>query len=356
MKVCVIGGGNIGTLTAAEVAAKGEDVRVVTSKPDEWDGRLSVLDAGDNAILADVPVKATDDLVAGVTAAEYVFITYPTYLLADLCARLLTIAEPGQRVGMVPGACGELFLHQLVNVGCTLFGLQRVHSIARIKEPGRSVYMLGRKPSIDIAAVPTRGANAVAADLSRWLDMPCRVLPNYLTLTLTPSNPILHTARIRTMFADWREGVTYPRNILFYEEWTDADSELMLAMDDELQELCARVPMDLSGVRSLRVHYESPDAQAMTQKISHIPAFRGLTSPMREVGEGQWVPDFSSRYFRADFAYGLRAIQGICRLCGVACPNIDSVMAWYEAVTGNYSKMELPWATMDEMVAAYTRG
>ena len=76
---------------------------------------------------------------------------------------------------------------------------------------------------------------------------------------------------------------------------------------------------------------------------------------MKEVAEGQWVPDFASRYFRADFAYGLRAIQGIAHLCGVACPHIDEVMGWYEDVSENHGELRLTWSSMDEMVRAYTQ-
>lgn len=355
MKICVIGGGNIGTLMAAELSAKGNDVWVLTSSPEQWPGTLDVLDEDDEAVVQEASVTATADLDAAIKGAAYVFVTYPTYLLAALCERLRPAVEPGQRIGMVPGACGELFLHPLVEAGCTLFGLQRVHSVARLKERGHSVYMLGRKPSIDVAAIPSNEASPIASDLSAWLDMPAGTLPSYLDLTLTPSNPILHTSRIRTMFAGWHDGVTYPRNFPFYEEWDMATSELMLAMDDELQELCAKIPMDLSGVKSLRVHYESPDAEAMTRKISGIPAFKGLPSPMKEVAEGQWVPDFGSRYFRADFAYGLRAIQGIAHLSGAACPHMDEVVAWYEGASGNHDAIILPWTSMAEMVSAYTQ-
>ena len=355
MKICVIGGGNIGTLMAAELSAKGNDVWVLTSSPEQWPGTLDVLDENNAAVIQNVPVTATTNLAEAVQDAAYVFVTYPTYLLADLCERLLPHIGPGQRIGMVPGACGELFLHPLMETGCTLFGLQRAHSIARLKERGRSVYMLGRKPSISVAVIPASEAAPIASDLSDWLNMPAGTLPSYLDLTLTPSNPILHTSRIRTMFAGWHEGVTYPKNFLFYEEWDMAASELMLAMDDELQGLCATVPMDLSGVKSLRAHYESPDAVAMTRKISGIQAFKGLLSPMREVAENRWVPDFASRYFRADFAYGLRAIQGIAHLCGAACPHMDEVVAWYENVSGNRNGLRLPWASMDEMVQAYTQ-
>ena len=41
MRITVIGGGNIGTLMAADAAYKGDEVVSYTSKPGEWNGEPS---------------------------------------------------------------------------------------------------------------------------------------------------------------------------------------------------------------------------------------------------------------------------------------------------------------------------
>lgn len=88
---------------------------------------------------------------------------------------------------------------------------------------------------------------------------------------MTPSNPILHTTRLRTLFGDWHEGAVYESMPLFYEEWDDASSELLIACDEEVQEICRALPeFELQFVKSLRVHYESPTVEAMTRKISSM--------------------------------------------------------------------------------------
>ena len=84
-------------------------------------------------------------------------------------------------------------------------------------------------------------------------------------------------------------------------------------------------------MKSLRIHYESPTVQAMTNKISSIEAFKGLTTPSVEVN-GRFIPDLHSRYFTADFSYGLSIIQQIARFAGVDTPNIDDVMNWYKKI------------------------
>ena len=103
----------------------------------------------------------------------------------------------------------------------------------------------------------------------------------------------------------------------------------MLACDAELQQICAALPgLDLRAVKSLKEHYESDTPEKMTAKISGIRAFRGLTSPMKQV-EGGWIPDFASRYFTADFPFGLKILKDVGAAAGVPTPNMDEVWAWY---------------------------
>ena len=74
-------------------------------------------------------------------------------------------------------------------------------------------------------------------------------------------------------------------------------------------------------------YYESTDASSMTKKISSIPAFQTITSPMKQ-GDGGWMPDFSSRYFTEDFPYGLRWIKELSERNYLNLPVIDMVYKW----------------------------
>ena len=100
-------------------------------------------------------------------------------------------------------------------------------------------------------------------------------------------------------------------------------------LDAELQALCELLPLDLREVRSLRVHYESETAAQLTAKIQSIRAFRDITSPMKQTAAG-WIPDFGSRYFTADFPFGLKIIRDVGALAGLPMPNINRLWSWYE--------------------------
>ena len=44
------------------------------------------------------------------------------------------------------------------------------------------------------------------------------------------------------------------------------------------------------------------------------------------------IPDLHSRYFTADFPYGLSVIQQIGSIAGVSMPNIESLIEWYDNI------------------------
>ena len=68
-------------------------------------------------------------------------------------------------------------------------------------------------------------------------------------------------------------------------------------------------------------------APSLTRKISSIPAFQAITSPMVET-EGGWKADFGSRYFTEDFPFGLRWIKELAEENDVPTPIIDEVYNW----------------------------
>ena len=122
-----------------------------------------------------------------------------------------------------------------------------------------------------------------------------------------------------------REDEVFDHNILFYKEWTDEASQKLVDMDAEFFQL-----LDSLGVHSIPTlldYYESSDAASLTRKISSIPAFQTITSPMIETDRG-WKADFRSRYFTEDFPFGLRWIKELSVKQGIDTPVIDEVFTW----------------------------
>ena len=334
MRITVIGGGNIGTLMAAEISRKGHEVTICTSKAQLWKSPIEVYDIDNNFLFCSGNIKITSSYKDALSDAEIIFITLPSHLLHGAAEEILPYISAGQKIGIIPGGGGaEFSFGNIVKRGAELFCFQRVHCIARLKEYGKSVCALGRKTNVEIASIPSQSANKICKIISSFLDMPCKAMPNYLCSTMTPSNNVLHTARLYTMFSDYHEGKVYSQSCPFYEGWTDDASSVLLELDRERKAICDVLPADLSLVKSIDEHYESFTPEDMTRKIRNIPAFKGILTPMIK-GEKGYTPDFQSRYFAADFSYGLKIFKDLAEVFGVKTPKINEVLNWYIKVSG----------------------
>lgn len=333
MNVTVVGAGNIGTQFAVHCAEKGHQVIVYGSRPERIHKHLSIIDENGILIHEGEIVQATDDSEIAFSNAHVVFVTMPAYCMEDIAEIIYPFAHNGMKIGLIPGTGGgECAFKRCMEKGCIIFGLQRVPSVARLKEYGKVVCATGYRSELHIAALPQYYTEESSALVSELFNMPCVALPNYLNITLTPSNPILHTTRLRILFEDFKDGVGYGRIPLFYEEWDNRSSELLIQCDDEVQKICNALDrFDLSYVKSLKIHYESDTPQQLTKKISSIKGFKGLKTPMIEKN-GTYIPDLDSRYFTADFPFGLAILVQIAELVDVDVPYMKKTLQWYHRI------------------------
>jgi len=332
-KVCILGGGNIGSLLLADLSKKAS-MRLFTSRPEKWKKEIEVYDSEDNLeytghieIISDNPEEVIPD-------ADIIISTIPTHIFPNVIGRIKSYINPKTWLGIMPGSGGkEFYLREALNNEQIIFGFQRVHGISRIKEYGSSVYDLGKKSELFIGSLPSDMAPDISDTIEGLIGIPCIPVPNYLSITLTPSNPILHTSRLYSLFKNY-ENTVWHNEIFFYREWDDFASNILIGADSELQLLCSKIEeLDLSYVRSLKEHYESNTTQKMSNKIRSIKAFKDIKAPMIK-DAGRYIPDFNSRYFKEDFPYGLCIIKSFCYIAGIGTPIIDEMLQWY-ASTNN---------------------
>lgn len=205
-------------------------------------------------------------------------------------------------------------------------------AIARLVKKGSVVKCTGYRNELHLSAQPMKNIDMCCKLVQDIFDMPCKKVNNILNMALTPSNPILHTTRLRVLFRDYQDGIQYDYVPLFYEDWNDESSELLMRCDEEVQNICKALPMfELNSVKSLCEHYESWTVPAMTKKISGIVAFKGIVTPVVAMN-GKWIPDLHSRYFTADFSYGLALIKQVADFAQIEVPNIYDTLKWYKRI------------------------
>lgn len=329
--ICICGGGNLGHTVAGYIAARQTyRVNVLTGHPEAWGQQLIITDCRGNQLtgLLSTVSNRPEDVIPG---SDFVLLCLPGYAIEEELKKIRPWIQTGAKVGSVVSSTGFFFFaKQLLPATVALFGFQRVPFISRIDTYGHSASLLGYKKELKIAVenstVPE--ALALAGTFSALLDTPIITAEHFLEVSLSNSNPLLHTSRLYNLFRDYREGVFYDHNVLFYESWTDEDSRLLVKCDEEFFRILDRLPIRPGSITPILTYYECEDAEALTRKIRSIEAFKGLMAPMRLTEEHTYVPDFHNRYFREDFNYGLSILHQIGERVHVVCPAMTEILDW----------------------------
>lgn len=334
MKIAVLGSGNIGTLISAQLTLKGHEVHLYSRRPQMFEKTVIYEDADYESKQEVMIYNISDDLKQVVSDAALVIVTVPAFAIKELIQRVFRLINTSTRVFFYPGTGGvEFYCKDFIAAGGVIFGTQRVCSVARLKEYGKHVISSGKRKEMFVASIPSSYGQEAANLIEELFDITTSALPNYLSVTFTPSNPILHTSRLYSLFQDYNPKVGYDSIPLFYEEWDLKSSNVLIELDKEVQDMCRVLTMDLRDVKSLLTHYESKDAQSLKDKICSIKSFKGLKTPQIEQG-GRVHPDFESRYFTADFPYGLLILKAFAIVCKIDTPMMDKVIRWYQGVIG----------------------
>jgi len=326
MNICICGGGSLGHVCAGFLASQpGIDVNILSGHPDRWSKSISITDPVGETFTA--AIKRISSLAEEVVRdQDIILLCLPGYLI-EKTLRYIKPFIGEATVGSIVSSTGFFFFaHEILGPSARLFGFQRVPFIARVAEYGKTANLLGYKNHLDIVAENIENNESFRETVEQLFKTPTSLLNNYLEVSLSNSNPILHTSRLYTMFCG-KEKERFDHQVLFYKEWTVAASEKLIAMDAEFSRLMK--VLNISSIPSLLDYYESSDAVSLTHKLKSIEAFQSIGSPMLKKEDG-WVADFSSRYFREDFPFGLQWIIKIARQNNVLTPVIDEVYAWWE--------------------------
>ncbi len=335
MKIVILGGGNIGSLLIGDLGNNPElEIFLYTENFLIWKETIDVFDKDDNLLFSGELKKASNDKNLIFKDANIIISTLPSHIFPKVLKEIEDYISPKSILVVIPGSGGvEYLTDNLKKKDCIIIGFQRVHGIARIKEKGKSVYSLGKKDQLYISSVKKINKDYYKNLIEHLFNIKTIFLDNYLNITLTPSNPILHTTRLYSLFHNYKNE-NFKKNVLFYEEWNDASSNILLACDKELELLCNMISnygLDQSSVQPLYKYYEANNPQAFTKKIKSIKAFQSILSPMIFLND-RYIPDFESRYFKEDFLFGLVIIKSCALLFEIETKNIDIVLKWFESI------------------------
>lgn len=326
MKICICGGGNLGHVCAGFLANKGHQVSILTTKPERWNAELMIM-APDQTFTGKLTL-VTSRPEEVIPQAEIVLICLPGFAIHKELEAIKPYLSKSTIVGSVVSSTGFFFeAFAVLPSDIPIFGFQRVPFISRIIEYGKEAELKGYKETLHVAIEHATDKEPIRKELEELFEKPVSLADNFYEVSLSNSNPLLHPARLYTLWKSWQPGIVYSKNPQFYAEWTVEASALLIQMDNEFQQLLKTLGLKPSCIPTILDYYESADEITLTQKLHDIRAFQGILSPMKAV-EGGFIPDFSSRYFTEDFPYGMRFIVETAHKHDVKIPTIEKVYEW----------------------------
>ncbi len=338
MKVCIVGGGHIGTTLACYVKHTNPalHVSIFTRSPERFLKKIRLNDwEGQEAYEVSLDSISSDPAVAS-GGAEVVFIALPHFAVEKAFQDIAPYVSERAFVGVIPGGGGcEFYFGKYFSQKQTLFGFQRVPFTAKLEIYGQETNLKSWK-EYSVVGTQKRERIDEACGMIEMCGLKTGKADNYLSIALTPTNPLLHTARTYEIFGKYDRFHIFKEKCKFYVGWTDEASRTLLSMDAELRELLSAITeIDTSAIRPLAEHYEAPTINLMTRKINSIATFQSVYAPLRAVENGTgFAADTDSRMFTEDFPWGLLIIRSYCDFFGTRAPMMDKVLKWYADYMG----------------------
>ena len=323
-RICICGGGALGHVIAGVLATFSDcEVTIFTRRPNDWHSLLTIA-LPDGKMLQGNLLKVSGDPIDVIPNADIILLCLPGFAIKETL-RTIKPYITSQYVGSVVCSSGFFFAaHEIFPEETALYGFQRVPFVSRVEKYGEKANLLGFRERLYMVCENIEDRQELADFWAEHLYTPVSLLDNYLEVSLTNSNPLLHPSRLYGLWHDWQDGVLYEHRPLFYKEWDDFSSETYINCDKEFQQLTKVLGINITDVLT---YYESTDAQSMTHKFQSIASLSTIQSPMIKV-EGGWIPDFKDRYFTEDFPYGMQVIKDLAVKHNIETPTIDKVLVW----------------------------
>ena len=157
MRITIYGGGNIGTQFAVHCAEKGHAVTVFSSRPEQFDTTLRIVERDGTVTHEGRICGATADPAKALGGAELVLVTVPADCMAAAAENVLRYARSTAAIGVVPGNGGsECAFGSCIRRGNPYFAIERVPAIARLVRYGSTVMSTGYRSELHVASLCRR--------------------------------------------------------------------------------------------------------------------------------------------------------------------------------------------------------
>lgn len=294
--------------------------------------------------------RVSDDPADVIPGSKVIIICSPFHVAGEILDKIKNHISDGAYVGAIFGQ-GAFDLqafhylgHRVKSLNLTIFGLQFVPFLCKAVEYGKRAEIYGPKSYLCCAAYPSSRCEVVSNLISLLYATPTAPIPNFLCLTLTPSNQIIHPGRVYGFFKDWdgKTGFDPLKLPKLYAQLDDASADAIQALDDEIQaikaEIVRRYPqIDMTALHPIkqRISYNYKDSikdfSTLKSVFNTNDGYAKNVFPTVAHEDGKSVVlNTKSRFFYEDIPYGLVILKDIGDTLGVPMKNTEKMIQWHQ--------------------------
>ena len=295
--------------------------------------------------------KVSDEPEEVVVGSKVLLIAGPSHIHGHILKAIAPYVGENTWVGTVYGQgafdlqARHIFQDKLIKKGISIFALQNVPFICKTTEYGKTSCIIGPKDHLYCAAYPTDKVHEITNIISLLYYIPTVAIPNFLSITLTPSNQIIHPGRMYAVFKDWDGKTPFaPKQVpRLYDLDEESAYEIQL-LDNEIQAIKRAIniyfpEIDLSLLLPIKERIIKQYSNQITDKSTLKTVFSTnsgydiLVFPTKQV-PGGLVPNLESRFFWEDIPYGLCILKNYGDVFGVPMPNTERMIRWHQKFMG----------------------
>lgn len=300
----------------------------------------------DRVALTARPFTVTNDprLARG---CDFIIFAVPAFMHSRYLALLQPHIEDGCVIVGLPGQNGfEFDVREALDErqqNCIVLNFESLPWICRIIEFGKAVSIFGTKESL-VGALQGDPAKARSADPLAFLqqllgETPKLVVSGHLLgITLRSPNAYSHPPIMYGRWKDW-DGKALHAPPLFYQGIDEGTADLLGKVSEEVCTMSKRIaaehyPLDLSQVIPMYdwdITCYGNDIKDKTNLMTALrtnSGYEGITHPMIQTDDGEYLPDFNHRFLAEDVPFGLVVIRGVAEIARVPTPCMDTVLRW----------------------------
>ena len=357
-QIVICGGGSSAHTLIPFLKDSEFEVSIYTSRPEKWNHtvELQYQDTEGNVLetFSGDLKKASSNAAEIIPTADYIVFCMPVHKYRVGLREIAPYINKNKTVfvGTVYGQGGWNWMvdeikkqYSLDNIVTFAFGL--IPWICRIVEYGKIGVTYGCKAANYATCYPKSYFKQIDEEFlenicNKWFHKgKVEQCDNFLSLTLSVDNQIIHTSRCFGLYKvcgeTWKRKEDVP---MFYKDYDDVSAKLLADLDDDYSkirnEIIKRYPQNdykymLDYLALERFSYQSQNTDI---KESFVTSKTLVTigTPVVPNENGLWEIERSHRFFMDDIYYGNCIAKWMAEQMSIEVPTIDAILHWAQIV------------------------